>query len=192
MFGNRRKDEILTAHPAVERVTLREAGETSTIQTNGSVNLAPLLEQLGLVVMKTKRHQKSDVANRKKLWPYWYQVLAAPPGSQVLDHDTIVALVCAKVLTLKQNDLPASIMNATTATVDVFSIWGIRYTLHRIGKGLYLMRSFVASLDVHVYRGMDDSRHDSVKLDILGPTVPPGPEIACVQAGPGRENTDEA
>lgn len=170
MLDNDRISEILTPHPAVERVTLREAGKTSSIQTDASVNLEPLLMQLGLVVVKTKRHRK-NAADRKKLWPYWYQVLAAPPGSQVLDHDTIVALVCAKVLMLKQDGLPASIMNATAADVDVMSVWGESYVLSRIAKGLYLMRAGLPF------------------ANIVGRIS--GVDTACTQAGPGREDTDE-
>lgn len=172
MLDNARISEILTSHPAVKRVTLGKEGKTSTIQTNASANLEPLLTQLGLVVTKTKRHQKSDGGNRKKLWPYWYQVRKAPPGSHVLDHDTVVALVCAKVLTLTQNDLPASIMNATADDVDVMSIWGNRYALRKIAKGLYLMRAELPF------------------ANIVGRVLLQG--VACTQAGPGWENTDEA
>ena len=201
MLDDRRIAEILISHPAVAQVTLRKARETSTVQTDASANLEPLLEQLGLVVVKTKRRRKNQADNRQKLWPYWYQVRKAPPGSRVLDHDTIVALVCAKVITLKQNDLPVSIMNATTDDVDVMSIWGNRYVLRKIGKGLYLLRAelpfanivgrvFVPSPDPPARMGEDDTLA-RMKLDVIGPTPPPGPEIACTQAAPGRESTDE-
>jgi hypothetical protein len=190
MLDDIRISEILTSHPAVERVTLRKEEQTSTIQTNSSANLEPLLAQLGLVVVKTKRRRKDQTGNRNKLWPYWYQVRKAPPGSHVLDHDTIVALVCAKVLTLTQNGMPASIMNASDANVDVLSAWSIRYTLRRIGKGLYLMRSLVPSPNLHVYRGEDVTPMKMTVLDAIDPTAAEiAPEIACTQAGPGRETT---
>jgi hypothetical protein len=167
MLDNKQIWDILTSHPAVERVTLRLANKPSTIQTDASANLEPLLAQLGLVVVKTKRHRMDQTDNRSKLWPYWYQVRKAPPGSHVLDHNTIVALVCAKVLALSQDGLPASIMAAAASDVEVVSIWSNQYNLRKIGKGLYLLRAW----------------RKSVWLKSLSAN-------ACAQAGPGREETD--
>ena len=101
MLTQERQAEILKTHPDVTKVLMRPDPRASSITTNGETDIAPLLAHIGLVVTKTRR-PRDESKLPQTLWPTWYQARQAPPGSQAVSNDVLLALICAKVLELTQ------------------------------------------------------------------------------------------